>query len=296
MIHPAKLPSRPASALLGALFLLAFALPGLSGLAAETTPASAATPGQPLDEVYTALLRDHVSEGWVDYAALQNDPRLARYIASLQNTDPTSFTSEDAERAFWLNVYNAFTLKLIVENYPLDSINDLHFLGSLYVSTPLGLVVWKTWEFEIHGETYTLDHVEHGIIRPRYQDYRDHAALVCAAVSCPPLRSEAYTGANLDEQLDDQMRTWLGNSDKNWYNAEEQKLYLSAIFSWFRGDFLPEDAPESRTLVDVVLPYLPEETAEAVRRDRENVRIRYAPHDWTLNGTSFRAEDEAKRD
>lgn len=264
-------------------------LAGLLALAAALIPPTPLA-ARPLDDLYTALLQERVEAGWVDYAALKEDPRLERYIASLQATDPAGFANEDEEHAFWLNVYNAFTLKLIADNYPVDSISDLHCLGSLYFSTPLGLVVWKTWEFTIFGKTYTLDHVEHAIIRPRYRDYRDHAAIVCAAISCPPLRSEAYVGERLDEQLDDQMRVWLADSSKIWYDPDKQRLYLSAIFSWFRDDFLPYDAPESRTLVDIALPYLPEITAAQVRRGQINVQVRYAPYDWTLNDVRFRPD------
>ncbi len=230
--------------------------------------------------LYTELLRDGVAaDGLVDYRRLQTDARLSRYIAQLQETNPDTIADADARLAFWLNVYNAFTLKLIRDHYPVESINDLHCLNSIYIGTVLGCVVWKTWEFPIHGKLYTLDFVEHQIIRRDWRDFRVHAALVCAAKSCPPLRTEAYEGPRLNAQLDDQMRRWLADPEKNRYDAAAHTFYISKIFDWFEGDFVTP----SRTLLQAILPYLPAETQTLLKENPAGARIRYAYYDWSLN-------------
>ena len=231
--------------------------------------------------LYTELLREHVHDGHVRYSALKNDPRLAEYLAQLAATDPRLLT-DDAERAaYWLNVYNAFTLKLITERLPLASIGELHLCGNVYLGVLFGRTIWETYEFPLFGgRRYTLDEVEHRILRPEFQDYRHHAALVCAARSCPPLRSEAYEGARLSEQLDDQMRIWLASTERNRYDPVHRTLYLSSVFNWFSDDF----ERGQRDIVDVLLPYLPPEVQARVRADRNRLRVKYLTYDWSLNG------------
>lgn len=250
--------------LAGALFLF-----NVGALGAEDQP-----------DLYTALLRDVVAaDGLVDYRRLKTDPRLDRYLAQLEETNPASLPDADARLAYWLNVYNAYTLKLIRDRYPVDSINDLHCLNSIYIGTVLGCVVWKTWEFPLHGKRYTLHVVEHDIIRREWRDFRVHAALVCAARSCPPLRAEAYEGARLNAQLDDQMHRWLADPEKNRYDAASHTLHLSKIFDWFESDF---ETP-SRTLWQAIIPYLPPETQALLRDNPARARVRYLNYDWSLN-------------
>lgn len=242
---------------------------------------NAAAPLQAADmhAEYTALLRDHVKDGVVNYVAIAEDPRLERYLAQLAATNPEKL-GEAEQIAYWLNVYNAFTLKVISDNLPLESISELHMWGSLYIGVILGETVWEDWEFPLYnGKTYTLDQVEHAILRPVYQDYRHHAAMVCAARSCPPLRSEAYEGDRIDAQLDDQMRAWLANPFWNRYDEANQQLLLSSIFNWFEDDFIRD----GRALFDVLLPYWPQHVRAALIRDRATLRSKYLTYDWSLN-------------
>ena len=230
--------------------------------------------------LYTTLLQAHVRAGLVDYSTITADPRLDEVLARLAAINPADLNTEAEQAAYWLNVYNAFTLKLIADHYPVSSINELHLWGSLYLGTVLAETIWHNYEFRLYGgRTYTLDEVEHEILRPIYQDYRHHAALVCAANSCPPLRNEAYEGQRLNQQLDDQMRTWLADGRRNYYDAANRKLYVSSIFNWFESDF----TRDGRELVDVLLPYFPAETRTRLQADRDRVRIKYLPYDWNLN-------------
>ncbi len=229
--------------------------------------------------LFSAILSDHVRDGQVDYAALKEDPRLDVYLEQLRQTTPASLNRDDA-LAYWINVYNAFTLKLIAENYPIASISRLHCLRSLYIGVAFGCTVWQTWQFPLHDGLYSLDRVEHEILRPQFGDFRIHAAIVCAARSCPPLREEAFRGAAVHRQLDDQMRRWLSRPDLNRWDNDGRSLHLSSIFNWFRGDF----EAEGRNLLQAITPFFDEVTRRQIS-DGE-VQIEFLDYDWSLNGVA----------
>lgn len=240
---------------------------------------SSALVAAPRHALLTEVLADHVRNGLVDYRALKNDGRLTKYLDRIASTDPAGLPSEKDRLAFWINVYNSHTLKLIADNYPVKSISDLHYGGSLTLATAMRRTVWHTHRFTVGGRVLTLDAVEHAILRPVFGDYRIHAAIVCAAMSCPPLRSEAYEGGAIDRQLNEQMRLFLANRSLNRYDASTRTLHLSKIFSWFEKDFTGGRGD----LVEVLLPHLPAETADALKGCEREVRIRYLPYDWRLN-------------
>ena len=226
--------------------------------------------------LFTSILKDRVQGGLVDYTALLKDPRLDRYITSLSQTDPDMLSMND-RLAFWINAYNAVTLRLIRDNYPVKSINDLHPGGGLAIATLLKKTVWDTYSLSINGEKYTLNKIEHEILRPVFRDFRIHAAIVCASISCPDLREEAYQGNRINEQLDDQMKRFMADTSKNRYDPEKRIFYLSKIFSWFKKDFTRGQRP----LVSVLRPYLPARSAWMAAAG--SVKIKYLPYDWSLN-------------
>ncbi|WP_241970236.1 DUF547 domain-containing protein [Pseudidiomarina aquimaris] len=230
---------------------------------------------------YTDLLQKHVwvyNEGRrsvVDYAALQADePALNAYLQDLADVSVDQYRSwsEDQQLAFLINAYNAFTLELIVDHYESfvsgerESIRDL---GGLFYSA------WEREVVELLGKMRTLDWVEHKTIRVYFDEPRIHAALVCAAMSCPKLRAEAYTASALDTQLDDQMRTFL--SDRALNGIDAQGLYLSRIFDWYEEDF-----GDLRVYMRQYASVLADDKAEreALAGD---IRIRYTDYDWRLN-------------
>lgn len=232
-----------------------------------------AAPGEKNHALFTAILKDHVRKGNVRYASLKKDARLGRYIGLLESSRPQGIKGRRAQLAYWINVYNAFTLKLIVDNYPLKSITELHS------SSQAGQTIWDKWRFKIDGRSYTLNQVEHKIIRPRFREPRVHAALVCAAVSCPPLRAEAYQGDRLERQLSEQMRIWLKDRSKNYYDTQKNILYLSKIFDWFEEDFVRKGG----SITEALLPYLPAPTRKRLQGKRKKAPIRYLKYDWSLN-------------
>lgn len=239
-------------------------------------PVSARPVREPDHTLFTAVLRDHVRAGRVDYRALGTDTRFAAYLGTLAATDPEGLTGT-AATAFWINVYNAFTLKIVAENYPLESIRDLS-TGPPAVAYVLKTSVWDRDFIRIGGRRYTLNGIEHEILRPR-ADARVHFALVCAARSCPPLRPEAYVSSRLDEQLDDQARVFLADERHNRFLPGEGTVILSKIFDWYAGDF----EKEAGTLLRYVVKFLPDTLRGDLLRREGGISVRFGEYDWRLN-------------
>jgi hypothetical protein len=240
---------------------------------------------------YAGVLADFVDdEGLVDYEALKEDPRLGQYLGQLACLDPAAYATwaDAAKIAFWLNAYNACTLKVIVDYYPIEA-------GGISALTyPANSIrqingVWKAIVWPIMGDLLTLDHMEHGILREEFEEPRIHAALVCAALSCPPLRREPYTAEALETQLDSQMRHWLGQTGKFEVDREEGIVYLSKVFDWFGSDFVARhgDNPIPGQLVVVsavlqaIMPHVDDGTVEYLQNG--NYTVKYLDYDWTLN-------------
>lgn len=221
---------------------------------------------------YAEVLAKYVRNGRVDYSGLKAVPaRLDDYLQELASVHPEAFAKwPEADRlALLLNLYNAWTLRLIVDHYPLKSIRSIGFLPG---------AAWRQLIVRFGGEKMTLDHLENQIIRPLYKEPRAHFALVCAARGCPQLRSEPYVGARLDEQLDDQGRQFMSTEGKNRFEPETSKLWLSPIFKWYRDDFT-EDAG---SLKQFVMKFFPEATRKALENAGE-VKIDFTDYDWSLN-------------
>jgi hypothetical protein len=207
----------------------------------------------------------------VDYAGLTKSPEiLNRYLLAIASVPPEEFANWKREDrlALLLNLYNAQTLRLIVDHYPLKSIRSIGLLPG---------AAWRKVIVRFGGQVMSLDHLEHEIIRKGYNEPRIHFALVCAAVSCPPLRAEPYVGDQLDRQLNDQARQFMAQSEKNRFEAGTGTLWLSAIFDWYGDDFA-----ETGSLVDYVQPFLPDE-ARAALKEADDVKVRFTDYDWALN-------------
>ncbi len=230
-----------------------------------------------IHEEFDAILKDHVSEGVVDYRELKaREGSLDSYLSVLESTDPSAL-DRNGRLAFWINAYNAYTLKLILNHYPgIESIKDI----------PSGKR-WKARLWGVNGKLYSLDDIEHKILR-KMNEPRIHFAIVCASHSCPDLRNEAYDAGRLDEQLEDATRSFLVNSDKGLLVSEEEgviwginyTIYLSAIFRWFGEDF--EEAAGS--VVDFVLPYVSGDTRDFILLHRDELKVKHLDYDWSLNG------------
>jgi hypothetical protein len=235
-------------------------------------PAGAAEGFDQSHALFGRVLSNFVANARVDYAALKTSPGdLDRYLSDVAVLTPEEFAKwpEPDRLALLLNLYNAQTLRLIIDHYPLKSIRDIGLLPG---------AAWRRSIVRFGGEVMSLDRLEHEVIRGRYDEPRIHFAVVCAAVSCPPLRNEPYVGARLGEQLDDQTRTFLADAEKNRYDAATESLWLSAIFDWYQDDF----TKPAGSLEAYVKPFLPAEVAAATGRARQ-LKVRFLEYDWALN-------------
>ncbi len=250
------------------------------------------TNGENAHRLFTEILQEFVSHGKVNYRDLCGDDRLEVYISKLAATDPEGIQNNSAKLAFWLNTYNAFTLKVICDNYPIKSINDLHF-GGLYIGTLLKKTVWHKKFININGKKISLNFIEHKIIRAVTQDPKAefsqvctdtpcpsaHFALVCASKGCPPLRSEAFEGHNLDRQLFEQAQIFFSDEKKNYFDVEKREAHLSKILDWFADDFGKND--KERLLF--VANFLPDKVAQSIKLNPESWKIKHTNYDWSLN-------------
>lgn len=213
------------------------------------------------------LLKDYVNDlGLVNYKGfIADSTKLNEYLTLLSANAPDPKTwSESAQLAYWINAYNAFTIQLVIRNYPVNSIKDIAEKIPL-INTP-----WDIKFIRIGENDYDLNNIEHGIIRKQFNEERIHFALVCAAVSCPHLRKEAYTAAKLNDQLYDQAKTFF--NDKTINKISENKAVISPILKWYSSDFR-DKAKDLRAYINKY---------SEVEID-PGVKITYADYDWTLN-------------
>lgn len=227
---------------------------------------------------FTEILRDYVTEGLVDYPGLCGDSRFAAYLSKLAATDPEGMFDKSTRLAFWINAYNAFTLKVICDNYPVGSINDLHFGG-----LGLGLVIKKTiWDKKfilINGRELSLNNIEHDIVRAEFEEPRAHFALVCASMSCPPLRNEAYEGTKLDGQLEGQGLKFLQDPKWNSFDLESAQARISKIFDWYKEDF----GENEKQRFFYLARFLPDAIEKSIRENPDAWKIENMKYDWSLN-------------
>ncbi|MCB0668934.1 MAG: DUF547 domain-containing protein [Saprospiraceae bacterium] len=221
---------------------------------------------KPVDhQEWTKLLSAHVSpQGWVDYPGFQRDSlKLKAYLELLSSSHPNDkYWSRDEQLAYWINAYNAFTVKLIIDHYPVESIKDIK-KGIPFVNT-----VWDIKFISIEGHEYDLNNIEHGIIRKYFDEPRIHFAVNCASVSCPKLLNEAYTAGHLEEQLTNAAEGFLADPLRN----KVSEFKVSSIFSWFRGDF----KKEAGSLIKFINKYAPEPIPE-------NSELTFLDYNWQLN-------------
>ena len=221
-------------------------------------------------DAWTSLLQKHVGkDGLVDYPGFKADKdKLQAYLNILSENSPANSWSTNDKIAYWLNAYNAFTIKLIIDHYPVKSIKDLGGKHQvIFFNTP-----WDIKFFSIGGKTMTLNRIEHRILRQEFREPRIHFALNCASLSCPKLRREAYDGSKLDEQLTDQAKEFLSDKSRNQLDPKTPKL--SAIFSFYGKDIKKWSG---KSVIGFINQYA------SVKID-ENAEVDYLDYNWNLNG------------
>jgi len=213
-------------------------------------------------KIFNTLLQTHVAEnGLVDYASFQKDEaKLNTYISYLEKTTPNKSWSKNKEKAFWINAYNAYTLQLILANYPLKSILKIKQKGK---------DAWNIPFAKIGEKTYTLNAIEHEILRKKFDDPRIHVGINCASGSCPQLGNFAFTENNIDTQLERLMKLFINDASRN--QISEKRIKISKIFEWFTEDFTKKGS-----LIDYFNQY-------ATIKIKKKAKISYLTYDWSLN-------------
>jgi hypothetical protein len=239
-----------------------------------------------LHESWNTLLAEHVSpvnQGHntsVDYKGfLAQRSQLKAYLNELEQISLLDFSGyNDAKQlAFLINAYNAWTVELILTEYP--DIKSIRDLGSLFRSP------WKKSFIPLLGNTYSLDDIEHKLIRGdnKYQEPRIHFAVNCASIGCPALREEAYNAHQLDTQLEQQTRRFLSDKSRNY--LQDKQLYLSSIFKWYKGDFgkgfRGANSLEAFLLLYSELLGLTDD--QSVELKNKKMTIDYLDYNWQLN-------------
>jgi len=203
----------------------------------------------------------------VNYRSLGKDPLYSTLIKELAEHSLAEVSTREEQLAYWINVYNIMAVKMVLDHYPVESIKDAGSMFQPVWNKPVGIVA---------GKTRTLNNIEHDILR-KMGEPRIHVAIVCASVSCPDLRTEAYTAASLNQQLDDQLAHFLANDHKGLrLDPQGNRLYLSLIFQWFKEDFDSQGG-----VVTFLTPYAPEAIRGAL--PSKTLKRSYLDYNWDLN-------------
>ena len=244
--------------------------------------------------VFNKLLKENVVDAKVNYKGfIDSSVEFDNYLESLNNIDPKRFKSwtEKQKIAFWINAYNAFTIKAIIDHYPIK--RSFTLVGIFYAPKNSILQipgVWKKLKFKAVGSEVTLDHIEHGILRKEFNEPRIHAAINCASISCPDLRSEAYTAERLDAQLSDASSIFVNSKSKGvLIDKESGKVRISKIFKWFGEDFYKNYGSETFMLrsskqngsLGYIAEYIDDNEKKYILEG--DYKLKYLPYDWGLN-------------
>ncbi|CAM1345245.1 conserved exported hypothetical protein [Tenacibaculum amylolyticum] len=214
------------------------------------------------NEVFDALLKTYVTpNGKLDYKGLRkNKAVLDIYLNQLEETIPSKKWSSKKAKAFWMNAYNAYTIKLIIDSYPLKKLTDIKIKGKS---------AWKIPFAKVGRKTYSLDYIEHKILRRWHDDPRIHVGINAGSVSGPRFPNYAFTAKNINDKLESLMSEFVNDPTKNKITLT--KLELSKIFEWYEEDFIANGS-----LVDYINIY-------ANSKINDNASVSFLKYDWSLN-------------
>ncbi len=227
------------------------------------------------DEILKQVVAVKGTQSFVDYTQLKSDTsKLDEFTDGIEYIGKDEFDSWSREQqmAFLINAYNAFTIKLILTKYPVDSIKAY---GGLFVNSP-----WEKEFFTLFGKKSTLNHIEHDLLRKLYKESRLHFVLVCASRSCPPLITEAYVAGKLEQQFTDATTNFMRDTERNRFNAEKNKIEISKIFKWYKKDF----KSSAGSVNAFVAPFMTDDVEVRTLIANKETKIHYLDYDWSLNG------------
>ncbi|MEM7311601.1 MAG: DUF547 domain-containing protein, partial [Planctomycetota bacterium] len=194
---------------------------------------------------------------------------LDDYINHLSTASVSAVASRNAKLSFWINAYNAVTIRGILKEYPTTSIKN-------HVSNLGGYNIWKHYKVNVDGRAYSLDDMEHAVLR-KMNEPRIHFALVCASKSCPRLMNRAFTAATLEKQLAENATYFFSLPTNFRYDSRKNRVYLSSILKWYGTDFAPTPVRQLQKLV----AYLPASARPAITNG--GFKVTYQKYDWGLN-------------
>ena len=222
----------------------------------------------------TFLHTDSAGQTFLDYARVTPPHRiqLAAYLTELQAIDPLTLNRAE-QQAYWINLYNAATVEVVLGDYPVKSIRAIGgAFGGLIPTGP-----WSTERVRVNNQMLSLDDIEHGIFRPKFNDFRAHFAFNCGAKGCPNLAAQAFTGRTLEAQLNAAARAFINHP--RGVHLQDGRLTLSKIFDWYRADFVAEEEALPLFLAPFAEPIL------GAQLTNYSGRIDYE-YDWSLNEAS----------
>jgi len=208
---------------------------------------------------YSLFLHSYVSsKGVVNYKGIKTNIELLNsLITDFQSNYPATDWSRNESLSYWINAYNLFTIKLVVDNYPTSSITNI-------TAKP-----WDKQFIQLNGETLSLNDIEHKKIRVKYNEPRIHFALNCASLSCPQLLNKAFLPSKLDSQLTRKTRLFLADKSKNDF-SNPSVIRISKLFDWYKSDF-----EKKGSLIDFINTYRAERLSDP--------SINYLEYSWDLN-------------
>ena len=216
-------------------------------------------------------IRDDIQLNTINYKKLKSERLFSELLSDLNSFSPSQLETHEEKLAFWINVYNIFAVKIVTENYPLKSIKNI---GGLFKS------VWKYKAGSVGSRAYTLNQIEHKILR-KMGEPRIHVAIVCASISCPDLAVDAFRSEKLNEQLDFQVRSFLTNTGKGMrLDTIGKRLFLSSIFDWFKEDF-----DSVGGVLKFIDPYIASKDKQLL--EDSNLSIIYMDYNWRLNDSKL---------
>jgi hypothetical protein len=244
--------------------------------------------------IYDSLLKKYVHNARVDYKGfISSSEEFNTYLKQLGSVSESDYAnwSREEKLAFWINAYNAFTIKAVIEHYPIEG--NIGLASIIYPKNSIRQIsgVWDKLRFQAAGKMVTLDEIEHGILRKEFKEPRIHFVIVCASIGCAPLKSAAYRADIINEQLESQAIEFVNNPEKVKINPADRTVKLSKIFDWFGEDFIEEFGntelfkdrnTKERAVLNFIRKYLRNEEERALLESNQ-FRTSYLKYDWSLN-------------
>jgi len=257
-------------------FILALILSSCSAIPRSFTPVDPISPDRVSHEIWNQIVRAGVRDGLVDYPSIQAGGELDRYLAELNRIDPTKLSSREDRMAFWINAYNAFAVKGIIDGYSPMTLwgRYRYFIGR---------------DYRVGGATINLYDLERRVLIEQFHEPLVHFAIVCASASCPKLQSWAYQPDQLGRQLDVAAKSFINDPTRNRFDRRQKLASLSMIFKWFESDF----SHAAGSVLAYVARHIEDpELAEELKQP--GYRVEYLEYDWSLNGTPPRKGNDAR--